>query len=115
MKEFAKKVYKSTQWRKVRQLVIDRANGWSEPELKQGKYVPGYIVDHIIPLTPDNVDNQAIAFGLDNLQYVSKEWHDNKHLPSHLQAGEFKKAEPTIEKDLYFDENGMILERPIDR
>jgi len=95
MKAWAKRFYHSKQWLRVRKLAILRANGLCERCER-----PGYIVHHIIELTPDNVTDPMIALNTDNLEYVCLDCHNAEHMESN----------GTID-GLMFDVNGDIIKR----
>lgn len=94
-REFAQAFYNSAAWHKVRKLVINRDHGLCQ---KCGK--PGYIVDHIIELTPENINDPEISLNLDNLQYLCLSCHTTKT---------FSKYKAT-RKGLDFDENGDLIQ-----
>ena len=94
-KGWAKKFYHSKAWLCVRKLAIFRADGLCERCER-----PGYIVHHIIELTPDNINKPEIALSLNNLEYLCKECHDREHLHSN-GCGD----------GLMFDNNGDIIEK----
>lgn len=79
MRDFARSLYKSKQWERVRELVIQRSKGLCERCLRMGKVTPGKIVHHKIPLTPDNVDDPSISLNPDLLEYLCKECHEIVH------------------------------------
>ncbi|MGX5485228.1 HNH endonuclease [Bacillus cereus] len=95
-KEFAKKFYKSIYWKECRLAYIaTRIDGMCE----HCKDVPGYIVDHIIEITPQNIDNPDIILNYENLQYLCLPCHNTKT---------FGKA-VLIREDVMFDENGDLI------
>ena len=94
-RELAQAFYNSAAWHKVRQLVINRDHG-----LCQKCGTPGYIVDHIIELTPGNINDPEISLNLDNLQYLCLSCHTTKT---------FSKYKAT-RKGLDFDENGDLIQ-----
>lgn len=108
MQEWAKKFYKSKAWRKARQPYIDyriRIDGGLCEECHE---LPGYIVHHKIPLTPDNIDDPDIALSFDNFKYDCKTCHDYEDDNHGLN----KSLKPLC----IFDSNGQPISlRPIDR
>lgn len=66
-------VYNTSEWKKVRRVVIVRANGLCEQCKAKGIIKPGKEVDHIIELTDKNKKNWNIAYNLDNLQSFGKD------------------------------------------
>lgn len=100
-KEFAKDFYRSTVWRKTRAYIFNKQNGVCER--CHGKYGPGEIVHHKIYLTPQNIDNPAIALGEDNLELLCRPCHALEH-----------EGQLAMDKSLMFDEEGNLVERSID-
>lgn len=78
MKEFAKKFYRSKEWKKCRESYI------SERRMVDGGLCEicgertGYIVHHKKALTPANISNPEISLSHGNLQYVCKPCHDKE-------------------------------------
>ncbi len=72
-----RKWYKTARWQRLRQLVIKRAGGVCEQTgvLLVGRHpAPNSpVVDHIRPHRGD----YDLFFDVDNLQLVSKAWHDS--------------------------------------
>jgi hypothetical protein len=62
------------------------------------KEQPGYIVDHIEEITPDNINDTSITLSWSNLQYLCHGCHNIKTFGN--------------EKRYYFDEDGVIQELP---
>ena len=87
------KFYKSSKWRKVRQLKLIKERGICE---RCGNR--GYEVHHKTYLTNDNLSNQHITLGIDNLELLCHDCHNREHERSGRQ----------VRKDIYFDENGDI-------
>src|SRR5690606_11788548 len=95
-KEWAKWFYNSKAWKTCRVAYIKTVFGICENRC--GK--PGYIVDHITELTPQNIHDPAIALGHDNLQYLCLECHNTKT---------FQKNSNTA-LGVMFDEEGNLIE-----
>ncbi|MFB8328091.1 HNH endonuclease [Bacillus wiedmannii] len=95
-KEYAKKFYKSTAWVKCRESYIATTlDGMCE----HCKEAPGYIVDHIVEITPEIIGNPDITLNHENLQYLCLPCHNTKT---------FGKA-VLIREDVMFDENGDLI------
>lgn len=95
-KEYAKKFYKSTAWKKCRESYIATTlDGMCE----HCKEVPGYIVDHIVEITPESIDNPDITLNHENLQYLCLPCHNPKTFCKAL----------LIRDDVMFDENGDLI------
>lgn len=73
--EWAKAFYNSKEWKKCRASYIKSVYG-----LCKMCGCPGYIVHHIIPLTPDNIDNPEITLNHKLLKYVCKDCHEKFRL-----------------------------------
>ena len=73
-KEYAKKFYNGKAWKKCRLSYISKVHGLCEHCNE-----PGYIVDHIIEITPDNINDADITFNHGNLQYLCLLHHNRKH------------------------------------
>ena len=101
-KEFAKKFYKSKEWKKCRE-------GYTAERIKADggmcehcKKELGYIVHHIEELTPFNINDPNITLNFDNLEYVCKVCHDNEH--------DFGRGKKTFtRKGLKFNEQGELV------
>lgn len=71
-------IYKTSEWKKVRKFVIQRANGLCE-RCYPSKVKAGKEVDHITELTEDNKHDWNIAYNPDNLQLLCTDCHNDKH------------------------------------
>lgn len=100
MKEFAKKFYKSTAWKRCREGYIQSVNRLCERCLKKGKVEPGKILHHTVYLTPDNINDPSISLNWDLLEYVCQDCHNREH---------HEKYSPTIE-GLGFNEYGELIQ-----
>ena len=78
-KEFARSFYDSKAWARCRDAYKKSVGGLCEECLRRGQYNPGQIVHHIEPLTPQNINDERIALGFDNLELVCRECHAAKH------------------------------------
>ncbi|MGE9994920.1 HNH endonuclease [Peptoniphilaceae bacterium SGI.137] len=97
-KPWAKAFYNSAAWRKARAAHIAKVYG-----LCEWCGEPGYIVDHIVELTPDNINNPNITLSDSNLQYLCHSCHNQKT---------FQKFSPT-RSGLIFDSDGNLIEAPL--
>ena len=77
-KEFAKAFYRSVAWKKCRAAYIALRIAIDGGLCEHCREKLGYIVDHIIELTPYNINDPAIALNHDNLQYLCLECHNRK-------------------------------------
>jgi len=94
-KPWAKPFYNSRAWKRVRGAYIKKVFGICE---HCGE--PGYIADHIVELTPENINDSKISLSYSNLQYLCLECHNKKT---------FGKASVTRE-DVQFDDNGDLIQ-----
>ena len=95
MRDFAKELYLSPLWKRIRAYIIKRDLGLC---VRCGK--PGEIVHHKVHLTPQNINDPDIALGEDNLELLCRECHAIEH------QGE----SPTAD-GLCFDDQGNLVER----
>ena len=79
MQEFATKLYKSKAWQRTREAYLKKAGGLCEVCLKKGLYRPGEIVHHIVPLTPENIENPEMTLAFSNLQLLCRDCHGKMH------------------------------------
>lgn len=78
-RDFAKKFYRSREWKTTRDLVIKTRHGLCERCLKKGRIRTGDTVHHIIELTPENINDPRISLALENLQLLCKDCHAEVH------------------------------------
>ena len=82
MREFAREVYLSQQWKRVRAYIFRREDGICQ---RCGK--PGNTVHHKTYLTPRNVNDSDVVYGEDNLELLCEQCHGQEH-ESKSAAGE---------------------------
>ncbi|HHT7172096.1 TPA: HNH endonuclease signature motif containing protein [Bacillus cereus] len=100
-KEYAKHFYKSTAWKKCRaSYIATTLDGMCE----HCKEEPGYIVDHIVEITPGTINNPDITLNHDNLQYLCLPCHNTKTFGNSV----------LIREDVMFDANGDLIRRDRD-
>lgn len=83
---FARDFYRSFAWRRCRDGYAASVQGLCERCLKRGLIVPGEEVHHKIRLTPDNINNPAVALNWDNLELLCKDCHLEEHRPQRWRA-----------------------------
>lgn len=99
-KEFAKRFYDSTAWKKCKRSYISKVHGLCE---RCGE--PGYIVHHKKYLTPNNINNPDVALNHDNLEYLCLACHNKEH--------NFDKKKFEVVRDgLMFNQYGDLVEAP---
>jgi len=96
MKPFAEKFYKSKKWIHTRDYIMSKYYGVCQV----CKEKPAEIVHHKIWLTPDNINNQDITLGEENLIPVCRDCHALLHNDS-----------STTTKEVMFDSNGQLIKR----
>ena len=79
MRSVDSKFYKNKKWINCRNSYYDLRNGLCERCLQKGDYVKGEIVHHKVHLTEANYTNPDIAYGIDNLELLCKDCHNNEH------------------------------------
>lgn len=79
MRDFARAFYQSAAWKKARAAYAKEKRGLCERCLAKGLYTPGVLVHHKTPLTPENITDENIALGHDNLELLCRECHAEVH------------------------------------
>ena len=74
VKPFAEAFYKSKAWHRTRSAYKNKVFGLCERCHGVGK-----IVHHKIHLTPENINDPAIALSFDNLEYLCQDCHNREH------------------------------------
>lgn len=95
-KEFSRKFYKSTAWKKTREYVYNKYYGLCMDCSK-----PGQEVHHIIYLTPSNITDMDITLGEDNLILLCRDCHQRRHNGN----------KSNVREGLVFNEYGELIER----
>lgn len=93
-KDFAKAFYKSRAWREVRWQALRRDHFQC---VQCGDIAEE--VDHIIELTPENIDDPRIALSLENLQSLCHDCHTRKTKGWGADLGD----------GFAFDESGQVI------
>lgn len=78
-KPFSDKFYKTSTWRDCRNAYAATRGHLCERCLSRGILSHGEIVHHKIELTPDNINDPAIAYGFDNLELLCRFCHAEVH------------------------------------
>lgn len=95
-KEYAKKFYKSTAWKKCRDSYFKFRHGLCERCTDSGK-----IVHHKDYITPENINDPEITLSFNNLELLCQDCHNREH---------HEKNSPVVE-GVMFDENGDLIRR----
>lgn len=99
-REFARKFYESSAWRKCRKSYISKRQSIDGGLCEHCQKELGYIVDHIEELTPENINDPYVTLHFGNFQFLCLSCHNTKT---------FGKQE---EKRYIFDSNGMVQPIP---
>ena len=76
---FARVVYGSEAWKRCSRGYAEHARHLCEDCLARGLITPGTEVHHVIPLTPENINNPEITLSWDNLVLLCEECHEERH------------------------------------
>lgn len=76
---WAQSFYNSKRWQHTRDAYRKAVGGICEDCWERGILTPGAEVHHIEPLTPDNINDPAIALSWDNLRFLCKDCHAARH------------------------------------
>ena len=98
-RQLLKQFYKSKQWQQTRDYILKRDN-----YLCCRCNKPGEHVHHKKRLTPENVNNPAIALNPDNLETLCHACHDQEHASEHGRGRIIQE-----EYEYTFDENGYLI------
>ncbi len=79
MQSWAEGFYKSQSWKSIRDTAMKRDAHLCVDCAKHGRVTPAEEVHHIIPLTPDNINDTNITLSLDNLVSLCRECHKARH------------------------------------
>ena len=75
---FARDFYRSWPWIKCARTYKKSVGGLCERCWSKGLIVPGEEVHHKIKLTPDSINDPAVALNWDNLELLCKDCHDQE-------------------------------------
>lgn len=75
MQEFAKKFYKSKQWRRCRESFLE-SKSWRCNRCYDN---PASIAHHRIYLTPQNINDPNISLSWNNLEALCQNCHNEEH------------------------------------
>lgn len=100
-KEFARAFYNGQKWIRCKESYISKRRLIDGGLCEVCHEMPGYIVHHKIPLTPENINDPEIALNHDLLSYECKACHDE-----HEGHGIRKKGTGLL---VDFDESGQPI------
>lgn len=104
-RDFARHIYKSKQWERARELCMRLHQGLCARCLARGEYTPAEIVHHKVHLSPENVDNPAVAFAQENLEPLCRRCHALEHPEIYGKTGA-----PDKPRRYGFDEFGNLVD-----
>lgn len=79
VQEWARAFYKSRAWLETRKAYAASVGWLCEDCLARGLIVPGKVVHHIVPLTPETVGDASVALVWSNLRLVCQDCHASEH------------------------------------
>ena len=79
MKEWARAFYFSPEWRATREAYAASVGWLCEDCLSRGLYVPGKVVHHVTPLTPENIRDPKVSLAWSNLRLLCQDCHAEEH------------------------------------
>lgn len=80
MREFTNNFYGRIAWKEIRDATMRRDHWLCQDCLAKGMYVPAEEVHHIIPLTPENINDVRISLSMNNLISLCRECHKQRHI-----------------------------------
>lgn len=98
---FAKQIYNSKRWITKREYIFSKTFGICE---RCGR--PGEEVHHKIYLTPENIHDPEIVYGVDNLELLCRDCHFDEHRKTNPLSNNFKKRVKLTNNGMYFDDEG---------
>lgn len=93
--------YKGKRWLRTRESYYQSINGLCERCFANGEVTPCDIVHHKIELNEENMHDEEIAYGFDNLEGLCQSHHNEEH---------FRKNKTGTIKGLRFNEKGELIE-----
>lgn len=82
MKAWARRFYRSPEWRTKRREILQRDNGECQQCKREGKFSPANTVHHIVPL----LERPDLALDDDNLESLCAACHNREHPEKFFQA-----------------------------
>ena len=79
VQDWAKPFYKSSAWLKTREAYAASVGWLCEDCLAKGLIVPGKVVHHRTPLTPQNISDPTVTLDWRNLKLVCQDCHAWEH------------------------------------
>lgn len=101
---FAKPFYKSRAWQNVRSLVMTKSNGLCERCMEKGELKPADVVHHVVPLTPDNMNDPEVSLNPEKLMALCHDCHTVLHQELGIGA-----MNGTEKPRVGFDEEGNVV------
>lgn len=90
---FARDFYRSWAWIKCARAYKISKGGLCERCWSKGLLTPGAEVHHKIKLTPENINDPAVALNWDNLECLCKQCHIDEHKGVRWRADELGHVE----------------------
>lgn len=74
-----RRFYESPEWRRCKEIYLEKANHLCERCLARGIYQPAKIVHHRVHLTAENFGDPGLMYGFDNLEALCQACHNEEH------------------------------------
>lgn len=78
-REFAKAFYDSAAWRRARAKAMETSNHLCAECLRKGLIRGADVVHHVIPITPENINDKYITLAQKNLRPLCTDCHAAAH------------------------------------
>lgn len=79
MRSIDRRFYESPEWRRCKEVYLERANHLCERCLAKGRIEPAKIVHHKVHLTEENYGDKELMFGFGNLEALCQACHNDEH------------------------------------
>lgn len=110
-REFAKRFYDSSAWKKSRAAYIAYRRSVDGGMCETCHVVPGYIVHHKTELSPSNINDPEITLSFNNFKYDCLICHNKEGHTCHKKRKWREEAEGLVSYE--FDADGMpIVQSP---
>lgn len=79
MKEYAEAFYGGGCWKRTRKAFIEERIAADGGMCQICRERLGFIVHHLVELTPENINDPLVALNQENLRYVCLQCHNQEH------------------------------------
>jgi 5-methylcytosine-specific restriction endonuclease McrA len=74
-----RRFYESTEWKRCKEVYLEKVNHLCERCLAKGIYEPAKIVHHKVYLTAETFGDPELMYGFDNLEALCLACHNEEH------------------------------------